>query len=513
NIITKDILSKKLSGEYKFLPIDTKYFKDLEVEILGLFDNLDEELDGWLIKSENYQALNTILPKFKGKVQTIYIDPPYNTGKDFPYIDRFQNSSWLSLIFDRISLLYDFLNITGNFWLHLDFNSVHLARILLDDIFGRDNFVNEIIWRKRAGAGNDSKYIANEHDNILLYCKNFQRVEFSSFQRGSELIENYERDGKGYYLLKPLNEPTLQDSPGLHYDILLPSGKILYGNQHQWKVSRNKYYEMLNNDQIVFKEDKVYYKHYIDINKGIIPSSIFFNTGFNSDGTKELKSLFGESFYNSLKKESKKPTVKPERLLKTILTISYNKSINNIVLDCFLGFGTTTAVAHKLGRKWIGIEMGEYFYTVILPRMKKVLAYDRSGISKENDVKENYNEKKAGGFFKYYELEQYEETLANTVYENHDMLITEDCKPYEQYVFMRDEKMLRALDEIDYKNNKVKVDLSKIYENIDIAETLSNLTGKWIKRIEGEEIVFEDGSIVNIKDLDYKLIKPLIWWE
>jgi adenine-specific DNA-methyltransferase len=171
-------------------------------------------------------------------------------------------------------------------------------------------------------------------------------------------------------------------------------------------------------------------------------------------------------------------------------------------------------LAHKLGRKWIGVEMGEHFYTVVLPRMKKVLFYDKSGISKE--VKEY----QGGGFFKYYELEQYEEALAKTVYENHDMFLVGNKSVYEQYVFLKDEKMLKAL-EIDYENEKIKVDLSKLYPNIDVAETISNLTGKWIKKItplaplqEGNyEVEFEDGSLVNTKDLDYKLIKPLIWWE
>jgi hypothetical protein len=138
--------------------------------------------------------------------------------------------------------------------------------------------------------------------------------------------------------------------------------------------------------------------------------------------------------------------------------------------------------------------------------MKKVLFYDKSGISKE--VKEY----KGGGFFKYYELEQYEEALAKTVYENHDMFLVGNKSVYEQYVFLKDEKMLRAM-EIDYENGKVKVDLTKLYSNIDIAETLSNLTGKWIKRIGESEVEFEDGSKVNMKDIDYKLIKPLIWWE
>jgi len=205
------------------------------------------------------------------------------------------------------------------------------------------------------------------------------------------------------------------------------------------------------------------------------------------------------------------------------------------------------------------VEMGEHFYTVVLPRMKKVLAYDKSGISKElktprqtsSDTPLQEGIYQGGGFFKYYELEQYEEALANCKYEDGDLFNSPLIKgwhsegmtgylpgrsPYQEYVFLKDEKMLKAL-EIDYENNKVKVDLTKLYPNIDIAETLSNLTGKWIKRItprqtssdtplqegnntplaplqEGNyEVEFEDGTKVNTKDLDYKLIKPLIWWE
>ena len=149
--------------------------------------------------------------------------------------------------------------------------------------------------------------------------------------------------------------------------------------------------------------------------------------------------------------------------------------------------------------------MGEHFYTVVLPRMKKVLAYDKSGISKE------IKEYQGGGFFKYYELEQYEEALANCKYKDNDLFNSPSKTPYQEYVFMKDEKMLKAL-EIDYEKEKVKVDLAKLYPNIDIAETLSNLTGKWIKKVRGEEVELEDGTKINIKDLDYKLIKPLIWW-
>lgn len=145
---------------------------------------------------------------------------------------------------------------------------------------------------------------------------------------------------------------------------------------------------------------------------------------------------------------------------------------------------------------------------IVLAGDKEFIAVDkkrRSHLSK--DI--NYH---GGGFFKYYELEQYEETLANCKYEDGDLFIRPSASPYQEYVFMKDEKMLRAL-EIDYENNKVKVDLDKLYPNIDIAETLSNLIGKWIKKIKDGEVEFEDGTKINTKDLDYKLIKPLIWWE
>ena len=190
------------------------------------------------------------------------------------------------------------------------------------------------------------------------------------------------------------------------------------------------------------------------------------------------------------------------------LELVQNASTNpgDCVLDFFAGSGTTIAVAHKLKRKWIGIECGDYIDTKILKRMKSIVFGDmRPFLSKHLNWQ-------GGGFFKYYELEQYEDTLTKVKYEDSDLFDNPYQDPYSQYVFMRDPKMLEAL-EIDYKNNKVKVDLSKLYKNIDIPETLSNLYGKWIKRITPDYVEFEDGEKINIKDLDYKLIKPLIWWK
>jgi hypothetical protein len=194
-------------------------------------------------------------------------------------------------------------------------------------------------------------------------------------------------------------------------------------------------------------------------------------------------------------------------------------------MDFFLGIGTTTAVAHKLGRRWIGIEMGEHFYSFqpeevglsgVLVRMKEILAgkgnHEPCGISK--DIKWQ-----GGGFFKYYELEQYEDTLRRTRYLDDDSFTPPEWEDPCQYLFMRDPKMSEAL-EVDLEQGKVKVDLGKLYENIDLPETLSNLTGKLIKRIYPDPddpskpayVEFTDGEKIDLKNLDWRLIKPLIWW-
>lgn len=426
DIFTTDLTGKHLSDKYQHLPIDTKYFKDLELEILSQFDDLDKFLDGWLIKSENYQALNTILPKFKERVQTIYIDPPFNTGDDFEYIDRFQDSSWLALMENRLSLAKDFINQKGSFFLHLDYRANFLGRQLLDEIFKEDNLINEIIYAYRI-QGILQQGFPRKHDTIFFYAKDTEKFFFKAIK-------------ERIYYEKPFFNPAV-DEQGRYY------------------------------------------------------ADVFIRDVWDHDETKPL--ISGSKEFQNFR------TQKSEGLLKRIIETTTEKT--DLIFDFFLGSGTTTAVAHKLGRKWLGVEMGEHFYTIVLPRMKKVLAYDKSGISKE--VKEY----QGGGFFKYYELEQYEEALANCKYKDGDLFNSPSKSPYQEYVFMKDEKMLKAL-EIDYENNKVKVDLDKLYPNIDIAETLSNLTGKWIKKINDDEVEFEDETIIKTKNLDYKLIKPLIWW-
>ena len=469
-------------------PIDTKYFKDLEIEILGLFDNLDEQIDGWLIKSENYQALNTILPKFKEKVQTIYIDPPFNldSSDQFLYRTNYKDANWATLLENRLKIAREWLNERGSIFVRCDYNGNMYVRFLMNEIFGEDNFRNELQVKRMSKLGSTTGMFDVAADSLFLFSKS-----------PNILINQIKRDRICKYC-KQKKEPEWVplEAPGESKNniIIINNKKFISRKNSHWTFKQELVNEMYKKDLLRINEKRSYIDKFGNKVSGLPEYLQFPYQNIDSDWTDitGYTSIWNFSTENS------------EVLLKRVI-----KSISNeedFIFDFFLGSGTTTAVAHKLGRKWIGVEMGEHFYSVVLPRMKKVLAYDKSGISK--DVKEY----QGGGFFKYYELEQYEEALANCKYEDGDMFTSPSKTPYQEYVFMKDEKMLNCL-EIDYENNKVNVDLSKLYPNIDIAETLSNLTGKWIKAIKEGEVEFADGSIINTANLDYKLIKPLIWWE
>ena len=504
----KDVEDKK----YEHLPIDTKYFKDLEFEILSLLDDLDNQLDGWLIKSENYQALNSISSKFNERVDLIYIDPPFNTGNDFIFLDNFQDSSWLTLMDNRIEKTRNLLSKQGSYYLHLDEISDFRGRELLNRYF---NFEREIVWYSGGatpGFKINSKTYLRGHDTILFY-----KNENSIFNKLFTVNKN-RAEAIGWL-------DILEIIPKKEYAI-----------------------EIWEKDKLIKKNvfsDRSLLKMVEDVWTEIY--------SFNYSEARESESL---SFASNQK---------PENLLRRVIQTSSNQK--SIVLDYFAGSGTTCAVAQKLNRRWVGVEMGNHFNEIYLDivKIKKTKAQDDESDISEDIIEDDNSaivevliETKAektvqmkkigalgrmkivlggdkqfkaihspvirkphlskdvnwngGGFFKYYELEQYEDALKNCKYGAGDLFSKTSDKAYQDYVFMKDEKMLSAL-EIDYKNKKVKVDLNKLYPDIDIAETLSNLTGKWIKAIKDGEVEFTDGSKVNTKELDYKLIKPLIWWE
>ena len=533
DVFETDLKSNLLAKKYEHLPIDTKYFKDLEFEILSQFDDLDKSLDGWLIKSENYQALNTILPKFKEKVQTIYIDPPFNTNSSpIIYVNKYKDSSWLSMMENRLSISKYFLKDGGINVTAIDDVELRYLATLLDDIFGKENYVTTI-----ASECNPQGRVANKvsqtseyhiiHARDLdvigkLFVKKLESRKPSSLKRTGTNSRREQRPNRYYPILLKgeklfmishqeygniydSNTSTFDDNfvnklKGKYtkegYEFILPIGEK--GEKFVWQRT----FERVSNekDTYIVKNGNIFTPAFdIEIPKTLWKHPLYSNPEY---GSEYLTNMIGRSEFETPKS------------YHTIMQFLIMTGGDGIFLDYFGGSGTTAQAVLELNkldeenghRKYLVVEMGEYFYGILLPRLKKLCISSKWKNAKPQDSNG------MSQFFKYYELEQYEESLANCKYEDGDLFNSPSVTPYQEYVFMKDEKMLNAL-EIDYEKNRVNVDLSKLYPNIDIPETLSNLTGKWIKKVSDSEVELEDGTKINIKNLDYKLIKPLIWWE
>ncbi|WP_187926198.1 site-specific DNA-methyltransferase [Helicobacter pylori] len=404
--------------ENEFLPLDTLYFKDLEEEIKNLFS--EDEINGTLIKSENYQALNSLKNRYKEAIDCIYIDPPFNTGSDFAYIDRFQDSTWLSLMHNRLELAYDFLSPQGSFYLHLDNNANYLGRMLLNDIFGKENFRNEIIWYYSNKMANSGNSFAKNTETILNYSKNEEYIFYRQKEPRSEPVLLSKREGRDGKNMRARDE----------------NGKVIY------ELSHERYVDTLWNIPII-----------------------------GSTSTERVKN-------------NENLTQKPEKLLERIIKASSNE--NSIVCDFFAGSGTTCAVAHKLKRKYIGIEMGEHFERVILPRLKKVIGGFKSGVLKE------FN---GGGVVKVYELESYEEILRKIKYEDNDKPLAYD----EQYS-----------DLVECKEHSYTLNVEALEKmGVDIKETLENLHGVGVEFFN-ERVVKFKGNDKEVEIL--KALKEALIW-
>ena len=349
-----------------------KYIKEFNKDDISIKEiNNFTEKDNLILKWDNLIVMKELKDTFFWKVKMIYIDPPYNTGnRHFNYIDKFQHKEWLNFMEERLILAKDFLKEDWLIFNQIDDQMHAYLKILMDSIFWMENFVGNIIWRKRAGWWNDSKHLSIEHENILFYAKNINKLK--TYWKKREKISHYKKDEKWYYLVKPLNDKSLKDSPWLHYDIYLPNKKVLLWKDHQWKMTEKKFLEKLKNNWIIFTEKwTVNYKHYVDIEKNIVPSSILYDLCLNAEWTKELKALFWEKVFS---------TPKPEKLIQFL--IEYGTTENDIVMDFFLGSWTTTAVAHKMDRQYIGIEKMDYIEEIAIERMLKVM--NKEVFSKKN---------------------------------------------------------------------------------------------------------------------------------
>jgi adenine-specific DNA-methyltransferase len=357
--------------------------------------------DNRLIFGDNLLALKALEQEFTGKIKCIYIDPPYNTGSAFEhYDDGIEHSIWLSLIRDRLEILRGLLTADGSLWISIDDNEAHYLKILCDEVFVRENFVATIIWEKRKSRENRRVFSFN-HDYILVFAKNKQAFELvcNSVALSNDVLSRYknpDNDSRGPWQSVSANAQAGHATPSQFYKLKLPSGRVVEPPKGRcWLYTKERMDEQIAAGNIWFGTDgdnapriKKFLSESSD--KGLTPETIWPATevGTNDEAKKGLIELLPDtSVFDNLK---------PEALLERVIHIATNHG--DIVLDSFAGSGTTGTVAHKMGRRWIMVELGEHCHTHIIPRLKKVIdGEDKGGITEAVGWK-------GGGGFRYYRL-------------------------------------------------------------------------------------------------------------
>lgn len=366
-----------------------------EVET-GVLPNGKPWKGNMLIHGDNLLALKALEQDYAGCVKCIYIDPPYNTGNAFEqYDDGIEHSIWLGLIKERLIILRDLLANDGSVWVSIDDDEQAYLKVLMDEVFGRQNFINNVIWEKKYSPANDAKWLSDSHDFIVVYAKNKEIWRPNLLPRSDEMnsrYKNLDNDPRGPWKTADFSVRTY--NANCDYPITLPSGRVVIPPESRaWVSNKERFEELVADNRIWFGKDgnnvPAVKKFLSEVKQGMTAMTIwkFTEVGHNQDAKKEVKQFNSESVF---------ATPKPERLIERVLTLGSNEG--DIVLDSFLGSGTTAAVAQKMGRRYIGIELGNHAYTHCYPRLKKVTdGTDQGGISKAVNWK-------GGGGFRFYEL-------------------------------------------------------------------------------------------------------------
>lgn len=361
----------------------------------GIVGDTESAKHNLLIQGDNLEALKALLPYYAGRVKCIYIDPPYNTGAAFEqYDDNLEHSTWLSMMYPRLELLYELLADEGSIWVSIDDWEAHYLKAMIDEIIGRRNFILDISWRKRDGAPNDRK-IGSTHEHILVWAKGKRRTSKQTIAEESfNLMPRTEKADAQY---QSFNEPEGLDPRGpfrkidttangkggrfvesLYYGILNP-----YTNEEVWPRKGTCWRHNKDEMARLQADHRLYWgvkgtaktpmrKLFLnEAKQGMTTPSIWDDLPLNQHASSEIEKIFGE--------KAAFETPKPEGLIQRIIHIASNEG--DIILDSFLGSGTTAAVAHKMKRRWIGIEMGDHAITHCLPRLKKVVEGEQGGIS------------------------------------------------------------------------------------------------------------------------------------
>jgi adenine-specific DNA-methyltransferase len=345
-----------------------------------------------LIEGDNLDALKALLPYYAGQVKCIFIDPPYNTRSAFEhYDDNLEHSQWLSMMYPRLELLRELLSEDGSIWVTLDDNEAHYFKVIADEVFGRENLVGAIIWQHSIQGKNDAKKTSLHHNHVFSYAKS-QAFSLGKLQRTDEHNVNYrnpDSDPKGAWRAGDFRSPNLRAN--LRYEVTTPSGKTIEPPAKGWRWSKEVFHEKVASGEIIFSEDerRIIRKIHLSDQGGRVVESIWFgkDVGTTRDANREIAQVLPETTIFS--------TPKPEALIQRVLDVATRPG--ELVLDSFLGSGTTAAVAHKMKRRWIGIEMGEHARTHCQPRLAKVVDGEQGGVSEAVAWK-------GGGGFRFYKL-------------------------------------------------------------------------------------------------------------
>ncbi|WP_336718077.1 site-specific DNA-methyltransferase [Chryseobacterium mucoviscidosis] len=447
--------------------------------------------DNLIIKGNNLLALHSLKKEFAGKVKLIYIDPPYNTGNDgFKYNDRFNHSTWLTFMRNRLTIAKELLRNDGVIFVQCDDNEQAYLKILMDEIFKRENFISNIVWKGRGGR-QDSKFIAQIHETIVCFSRNINELEI--FKTTVEDLSNYKfKDEKGNYKIQLIRKwgsnSRRVDRPNLYYGVEFKN-KIIFpilpdGTDGCWRWSKNKIEKSIENDLVVLLEKdgrtELYEKIYeADGTKQTVFNS-WIDESFSGKGAKTVQNIFKEKVFDY---------PKPEELISKIIEISTSEK--DIVLDYHLGSGTTASTAHKMNRQYIGIEQMDYIETVAKERLKKVIEGEQGGISKSVNWQ-------GGGSFIYLELKKYNQTFIEKIEAAEDtaelLRIWEEMKSRSFLNYNVDlKKQEQHLD--DFKALSLKEQKRHLCELLDknqLYVNLSSLNDENFKCTEEEKIVTQD---------------------
>jgi len=341
----------------------------------------DRNSQNMLIHGDNLLALKALEQDFTGKIKCIYIDPPYNTGSAFNhYDDGVEHSIWLNLIKPRLEIIKNLLSKDGSLWISIDDSECHYLKVLCDELFGRNNFLTSFIWKKSYGGGAKSKWFVGLHEYLLVYTKSILDFREMFLPPDPNVADKYYKykdekfSERGPYRLQPLATTSMDDRPNLRYPIIFNGKEIWPAKQWQW--SKERVENAIKEDSIIMTEKtgkvSISYKQYLKDENGqerLRKPYTIIEGYFTQHGTQESVNLFGQ--------ENKFSFPKPEGLLNYILEAATDPY--DWILDSFLGSGTSCAVAHKMSRKWIGIELGDHCDTHCLPRLNKVVSGDDQG--------------------------------------------------------------------------------------------------------------------------------------